>query len=1186
MGRRRYRGIGPATISVFLGLLLLTSLFLVPGSSAVSAPQAGGSASSPLPNPWSLNALRSAPLATVQDTEPGLGLHGATDMGPTSVPSILILVSFPIQHSGELAQFLRALSDPSSPLYHHYLTAAEFNGEYGGSATVYAAATTYFQSFGVGQFQAFADRLTLTFQASPAQIQAIFHTAIDEFTSSGWTYFAPTGSPTLPAPLASAIASVEGLSSYSSFLIHAGSFGSMVQRSPAGHSTAVGTAAGYLEPVTINGIQLEYAPDFQIAYDEPSLFADSGYPTNEVIGTIFWSGCAITTSGTCPTSDLTGAFVPSDIYDFYNETLPAGEPHASVYGVPLNGAPPPGPSAGYDATGANGENTLDLEMAGSTAPGASIYNVYGPTPSEANLDNAFNYILNPTNTPGLSNVNVISNSWGGIDGNDTAWYQDLQEAQARGISVLASSGDAGDNPSSSRWDGTNVDFPSSMAYDAFGVTAVGGTTVLMNSNLELQSQVTWYISAADTADGGPAGTSGGISTVFGEPSWQLDTSANSVIGGAGRGAPDIAAIANNTLVTMTIDGFQYLASNATSGGEFYDDWGTSVAAPLEAGIVAEIDHVLAAHGNGLLGFLNPQLYALANEEYAPLPSPAITGFDVTGTYVSPLPTLPLLDVTTGANYAYAAGPGYDLVTGWGSIDAYNYTMYFLTVSSTGVYGRLSGVEDVLTLDNLAVTSYFPNGTVNPYYNASIQQNFFLANSLGAPVYWIQNVIYIVDTPNGWFMNYTGWVIFPFYGLYSSLTIYEYNVPPGQYVSLPSTFDMETALETPAGFNAQYVTFSVGANTLTLPVPGAAYIIGSLAYTYSWQGVSYTNGPFPDNPTPGGLAPQFGLVGGPSLGTGEFTSPTSGSLTARVLPYGASTYLAATTMAYEDNATCEQSGTCIDQTGELAANLLWTPQSSGQWMLGISSGSMLQGVLAYEPTGSSTYSVTYTETGLPSGTIWSVTFNSVTDSSTSSSIQFTVISNGTYSFSVSSTGYSASPASGSVAVNGASVAESIAFTSSGGGGASSGSGFLGLPGSTGYVLLAGLAIAVVVIVVVVVLVRKSRASRTRGVTGPSAPWAPPPPPYAPPPAPPSGVPPPAPPSGYYYPAPATLPTPPASSGWPPPPSTPWVVPTTPPAPSAGSVLPLVRAPVRTDCPILPRVWPATPLMFGGAPHASS
>lgn len=74
-----------------------------------------------------------------------------------------------------------------------------------------------------------------------------------------------------------------------------------------------------------------------------------------------------------------------------------------------------------------------------------------------------------------------------------------------------------------------------------------------------------------------------------------------------------------------------------------------------------------------------------------------------------------------------------------------------------------------------------------------------------------------------------------------------------------------------------------------------------------------------------------------------------------------------------------------------------------------------------------YPVTFQETGLASGTGWSVTINAVTGGATTASIGFS-LANGTYSFGVSAIpGYSVSPASGQITVKGAAVAKSIVFT---------------------------------------------------------------------------------------------------------------------------------------------------------------
>lgn len=65
----------------------------------------------------------------------------------------------------------------------------------------------------------------------------------------------------------------------------------------------------------------------------------------------------------------------------------------------------------------------------------------------------------------------------------------------------------------------------------------------------------------------------------------------------------------------------------------------------------------------------------------------------------------------------------------------------------------------------------------------------------------------------------------------------------------------------------------------------------------------------------------------------------------------------------------------------------------------------------------TYTVTFAESGLPNGSIWSVTLAGSTTSSTNPTIAFDK-SNGTFAFQVSTpAGYTAAPALGSMTVNG-------------------------------------------------------------------------------------------------------------------------------------------------------------------------
>ncbi|MGP8072327.1 MAG: protease pro-enzyme activation domain-containing protein [Thermoplasmata archaeon] len=950
---------------------------------------------------------------------PPAGSH-AVSSDPSGELTIMVTLAF--SNASRLAPLLAALTNSASPQYHHYLTRAEFNEEFGGDATTYSEATEYFQSFGVSDLTTYADRTSLSFIASPSIADRIFHTTISELRHGPMEFLAPASPPTLPAGIASQVTQVVGLGTAADATLGF-SLGGGAGHGVSSPSAPRITAGGYLAPVEIGGAQFEFAPDFQVASDAQSLYDLYGYPTNESVASILWAGYYYGANTTVDGKTLTdgqavGPFDPSDVYNFYNETLPAGEPHSEVTGVPIDGAPYPSVLASYDSTGANFENTLDLEMVGSTAPGAHIYNVYPPgNTTYAGLDQALTTILQPNSSvAGLDNVSVVSNSWNGGDWVDGAWIGDLEQAQLRGITVLACSGDSDDTTASGYYYANTTgwtEYPGTVSYDDYGITAVGGTTVTLSpATLDITSQTAWNFSDSYA---GPVGSTGGISVEYPEPDWQLSTEANTVIGGLGRGVPDLAQIANNTLVTFSVNGYQYQASNATTDNPYYYAWGTSIASPLDAGLFAEINHALDSTDNAWLGFLNPLLYHIANEEYTS------TG-ETYYRYNSTLPTLPFSDVTNGSNYAYSAEPGYDLVTGWGSLDAYNYTMYVLPGDPGGAPGALSGVRDELDLTGLNVTSYFPSdigGGVNTLNNASIQQNFFLANSLGAPVYWVQNVVAFYPTPthNLWNVSYVGWKVYPFYGF----TFYPTYVPNGSAFvrGLPSanSYLMETDLTAGVGLDEENVTFHVGSYSSTLPVPGASYIIGTRNYTYSWEGTTYKNGPYPGGTyVPGFLSPQFGLLGGASLGIGAFNAPTGGSVTTQLAPYGQAFVAAQATITNLSNT----------QTGEEANNLTYSPGTLGNWTLGISTGSTEQGLTLFvtEAPGPSSFPVQFNQTGAPSGSNWYVNITSgpnLVGLSTTGSVS-AVLTNASYDWTaqVSNSHYVVTPSSGDAVVNGGPV----------------------------------------------------------------------------------------------------------------------------------------------------------------------
>lgn len=89
-------------------------------------------------------------------------------------------------------------------------------------------------------------------------------------------------------------------------------------------------------------------------------------------------------------------------------------------------------------------------------------------------------------------------------------------------------------------------------------------------------------------------------------------------------------------------------------------------------------------------------------------------------------------------------------------------------------------------------------------------------------------------------------------------------------------------------------------------------------------------------------------------------------------------------------------------------------------------SSLESIVFTPPTRSS---VTFSETGLATGTSWSVTLNGSTEGSTGKTVVFNGFESGSYAFTVTGSGYTATPSAGNVTVGDSDVAVSLSFTSS-------------------------------------------------------------------------------------------------------------------------------------------------------------
>jgi hypothetical protein len=1139
---------------------------------------------------WSPTELQAAATVPAPYTEPGMGLAGATYLGAPSLAtaadhtgSINILITLAFSNESKLNTLLQELSNPASPEYHHYLTATEFDSEFGPAPSVYNSLVQYLTSFGVTGLTTYPDRVTVSFEATPLQVTAMFHTSLVSYvTASGEAYYAPASAPLIPAPLAPYVVDLEGLSDYSQYLNHLAPLASVnVPASalsthttrggamPAGVPSAPSSAASHVSPggasnpfatttVTSNGLtatfdqpvnlnlsgktgktcdtttcgEIVQAPDLQVTYNETGLLQKYGYPVNATVAALLWSDtiCHANT-GTCEndgyynyycstltTGDAAWDFFMPDVTSFWNYSIPAGEPMPTAYSMAESSftyAYPAG-SQGYSAScddgAAEDENTLDVSMLGSMAPGANVFQVFGGSSSTTAIDTAFADVLSPTtaefSTDGgfdtaaaiakLENVSVITNSWTTTGTLPAAWTTDLKTAAARGITVLGATGDSG----------TTLEPPSEIANNAYGTVAVGGTTAAINRTTLLRGPAHLAVSTAPyygvgTGEIGwyePAGTVDGFTTTYGgtggvatsttyyRATWFNASAdavgvANAVRSGNYRAAPDIAAISNDTMLDLdqgstSLNMTCWVATNCTkisklsvgttSGSaptvEASYFIGTSIAVQVTGGMVAVMDYALHAQHQGWLGFLDPTAYAMGQKQYA-----------------GQLTLQPLYDITMytdagGLVADYEAATGYDLATGWGVLDAGNYTQntmtYNVTFTETGLPSGTSWSVTVTPTLGDANCTVSGSSCSNSATRSSTGTTIVFAETYGRYTYTVASSNNLYSAPGGSFKVCGKPVAasVTFSSVTYLVTFTEAGLPSGtewrvNVTGEPSLHSTGTTIST-AQPNGSY-TYTVASANKEYSASGGSFTVDGAAVqkTAAFALVTYKV-TFTETGLPSGTEWWVNITGQSALSSTGTTISTS-------LPNGSYVYTVATVdkQYSSSGGSFTVNGAAVPEpvtfslvtytvtfteTGLPLATEWWVngtvvgshssttttisfSESNGSYTYTVASankeyavsggsfaviGAAAQRTVAFAPV---TYEVTFTETGLPSATEWWVNVTGgASYSSTTPSIGFND-TNGTYEYTLGSANPSWSGLGGSFTVNGASVPEQVTFS---------------------------------------------------------------------------------------------------------------------------------------------------------------
>jgi subtilase family serine protease len=185
------------------------------------------------------------------------------------------------------------------------------------------------------------------------------------------------------------------------------------------------------------------------------------------------------------------------------------------------------------------EISLDVEISHAVCPNCKILLVEAASNSFANLLAAEDYAV--------AHATVVSNSWGG--GESSSETSNDSHFNHLGHPITFSSGD----------NGYGVEYPAASQY----VTAVGGTTLTLNSNNSYKSETVW------------SGAGSGCSAYEPKPTWQTDA------GCVRRTVADVAADADPNTGAAVYDSVRY---QGRSG--WFQVGGTSLASPIIASVYA------------------------------------------------------------------------------------------------------------------------------------------------------------------------------------------------------------------------------------------------------------------------------------------------------------------------------------------------------------------------------------------------------------------------------------------------------------------------------------------------------------------------------------------------------------------------------------------------------------------------
>lgn len=409
---------------------------------------------------------------------------------------LVLVLSRGEERQAAFDRFVASQYDPASANYHRWLTAERVGEDFGPAPSDIDAVSNWLRGHGFSIDEVAADRLSIRFSGTAAQVESAFHAEIHALDVRGEQHVANMADPRIPSALTPVVEGVKALHNFFPRPLHR--LGSQVRLyRDAGSWERIANPAASAKAAEDGRVR----PQFGTSDPYGNTIEDvAPYDFAAIYNVLpLWQG-ATPIDGTGQTIAIAGTsnINLADVAAFRKAFgLPAKAPTVVI----TNYDPGACLSLAGSCYGDLVENSLDVEWAGAVARGANIVLVTSsaPTATSDPLYLSESYIVQHKTAP-VMNVSYGDCELGMGTAGNTQYNNLWQTAASEGIAVFVASGDAGAPGCDQGYDAfQGVPYGAQFGLQVNGLSSTAFNTSVGGTDLNWGSTPAPYWSAANNS---------------------------------------------------------------------------------------------------------------------------------------------------------------------------------------------------------------------------------------------------------------------------------------------------------------------------------------------------------------------------------------------------------------------------------------------------------------------------------------------------------------------------------------------------------------------------------------------------------------------------------------------------------------------------------------------------------------